>query len=154
VTTISRTVRVGDFALGRLRALAIFLVIWAGGLLAPAAVLWIFQSATENNFWHPWPALLAMGVWWCVVMLLLAAGIIWGRRHLTLSKPFRVGLGLVVAATGIGTVCYYNALTDASAGAWTGLLILLGAGAFLLGGVVDLSLGPWETRYDSRHVTP
>jgi hypothetical protein len=152
--TNTRSISVGGHALGGLRALAIFAVIWVGGLLAPALVLWAFQGTTPRGYWHPWPAMVAMGVWWCVVMLLLAGGIIWGREHLTLTKPKRVALGLVVAITGLATVVYYNELADVSTAGWFGLLVLLGTGAVLIGGVVDLSLGPWEKRYDIRHVTP
>jgi hypothetical protein len=151
--TTSRTVRIGGYALGGLRALAIFAVVWILGLVAPALVLWVFQEATTQDFWHPWPAMVAMGAWWCAVMFLLAAGAVW-RHSVTLTKPKRVALGLVVAATGVATVIYYIALADAATGADILLFLLLGVGAILLGGVVDLSLGPWEKRYDIRHVTP
>ncbi|GAB2976771.1 hypothetical protein [Nocardioides montaniterrae] len=152
--TNSRSISVGGHALGGLRALAIFAVVWILGLVAPAVVLWVYQEATSGDFWHAWPAMAAMGAWWCGVMILLAAGVIWGRQHLTLTKPIRVVLGLIVAATGVATVIYYIALSDGSTGPAIVLFLLLGTGAILLGGVVDLSLGPWEKGYDSRHVTP
>ena len=148
-TKRSRKPSAGD----RARNLVIFAFVWVMGLIVPALILWVFQEATAKDYWHPWPAMAAMGLWWCVVMFLLAAGAAWKRR-VTLPKRTRVAIGIVVAVTGVATVIYYVALSGGSAGYAVGLLILLGTGAVLLGGVVDLSLGPWEERYDSRHVTP